>query len=226
MTNPKNLPPQAYTRETLVEAFNWLQTQSADLRKQAQSPDDLVSLYMRAKRFGNDLEKEAPVSSRNFKSDLKNLARGLQNFDKGSFEEQSSTPVPNSHKPASPVPNDRAREVHRERGNEPMEEGKSEAQAGYNITNQLPPELLRKLEDIRSEVRAQQRPPAEPAPTFTPPPQTAPMQQGRKVEIDEKSWAAIVRLQNSMNLSSPEEALRVVLAAGCKKLGKFLEIGD
>lgn len=78
------MPPQAYTREILTAAFNWLQTQPESSRKLATTPDALVGLYMRAQRFGNSsLEADAPISSQNFMSDLKHLAEGLKQFEEG-----------------------------------------------------------------------------------------------------------------------------------------------
>lgn len=97
-----NLPPQAYTRETLTQAFAWLQTQPESIRKVATTPESLVSLYNRNQRFGpenrsistapisplagdTDLDDlsptEAPISAQNFKTDLKTLAEGLKQFD-------------------------------------------------------------------------------------------------------------------------------------------------
>ncbi len=103
-----NLPPQAYTRETLTQAFAWLQTQPEPIRRSATTPESLVSLYTRNQRFGPDTSKtemkfvstapisplagdddlddhpsltEAPVSAQNFKTDLKTLAEGLKQFD-------------------------------------------------------------------------------------------------------------------------------------------------
>lgn len=78
--------PQAYTREVLTTAFNWLQSQPDSVRRQATTPDSLVALYMRAQRHGTSnlttsLQTEAPVSSQNFMSDLKNLAEGLKQFE-------------------------------------------------------------------------------------------------------------------------------------------------
>jgi hypothetical protein len=82
MATGPTLPPQAYTREMLTTAFNWLQTQPDSVRKMATSPDTLVCLYTRAQRSGATLlDSEAPVSSQNFMSDLKNLAEGLRAFD-------------------------------------------------------------------------------------------------------------------------------------------------
>jgi hypothetical protein len=82
MATSPTLPPQAYTREFLTSAFNWLQTQPESVRKAATSPDALVALFRRAQRYGaSSLEMDAPVSSQNFMSDLKNLAEGLKQFD-------------------------------------------------------------------------------------------------------------------------------------------------
>jgi hypothetical protein len=91
--NGPTLPPQAYTREILSSAFNWLQTQPESVRKLATSPDALVGLYLRAQRFGNSsLEADAPVSSQAFMSDLKNLAEGLKQFE-GPANAESRRPM-------------------------------------------------------------------------------------------------------------------------------------
>jgi hypothetical protein len=91
--NGPTLPPQAYTREILTAAFNWLQTQPESVRKLATTPDALVGLYLRAQRFGSSsLEADAPVSSQNFISDLKNLAEGLKQFEGPAQEQRRSMP--------------------------------------------------------------------------------------------------------------------------------------
>ncbi len=75
------LPPQAYTREMLTQAFQWVQTQPESIRKLADSADALVGLYLRAKRSGDaNLETSAPVSTENFRANLKSLATELQQF--------------------------------------------------------------------------------------------------------------------------------------------------
>jgi hypothetical protein len=82
MASGSSLPPQAYTREILTAAFNWLQTQTESVRKTATTPDVLVGLFMRAQRFGeSNPESDAPISSQNFMSDLRNLAEGLKQFE-------------------------------------------------------------------------------------------------------------------------------------------------
>lgn len=85
MANGPTLPPQAYTREILTSAFNWLQLQPESVKKLATTPDALVGLYLRAQRYGSSsLETDAPISQQVFLSDLKSLAEGLKQFDEPS----------------------------------------------------------------------------------------------------------------------------------------------
>lgn len=81
------LPPQAYTKETLVQAYAWLQSQSESIKEMATNPDILVSLFLKAKLQG-DAALERP-SIQNFKSELKNLA-GMM----GEFEVVETPPMP------------------------------------------------------------------------------------------------------------------------------------
>ena len=74
------LPPQAYTKDTLMRAYAWLQTQSEPIRELATSTDMLVSLYLKAQREGE--ESLARPAILNFRNELKNLAglMGPQDF--------------------------------------------------------------------------------------------------------------------------------------------------
>ena len=95
------LPPQAYTKATLVLAYSWLQHQSDKIKEVATTPDVLVSLYLKAKLQGdNALERP---SIQNFKNELKSLA-GMM----GEFEiVETSGPTPSvrmrSHQPEMPT---------------------------------------------------------------------------------------------------------------------------
>jgi len=77
MMNP--LPPQAYTKDTLVHAYAWLQNQSEHIKELATTPDVLVSLYLKAKLQG-DGALERP-SIQNFKNELRNLAGMMGEFE-------------------------------------------------------------------------------------------------------------------------------------------------
>lgn len=79
------LPPQAYTKDTLLKAYNWLMGQNNSIKEIATTPDILVSLYLKAQRNGEEA-LEAP-SIQNFKAELKNIANMMGDF---------STPVVHS----------------------------------------------------------------------------------------------------------------------------------
>jgi hypothetical protein len=70
------LPPQAYTKDTLLHAYSWLQNQSKSIKEMATTPDIMVSLYLKATRDG-DSALDRP-SIQNFKNELKSLA-GMMN---------------------------------------------------------------------------------------------------------------------------------------------------
>ncbi|MBY0385244.1 hypothetical protein K2X05_08810, partial [bacterium] len=76
------LAPQAYTKETLSKAFDWLQYQPDQVKQVATSPDVLVGLFLKAQRQGIDhIDADAPVSSKKFLSDLKNLKKDMAQFE-------------------------------------------------------------------------------------------------------------------------------------------------
>lgn len=88
MAKVHNLPPQAYTRDVLVKAIDWVATQSPNTRERASSADALVSLYLQARRRASDWHNEAPNSSENFRNDLKHLAEDLKQFEEPSVPPQ------------------------------------------------------------------------------------------------------------------------------------------
>jgi hypothetical protein len=96
MAKVHNLPPQAYTRDVLVKAIDWVATQSPTMRERASSADALVSLYLQARRRASDWHNEAPVSGENFRADLKNLAEDLKQFEEPSVPPQVNH-VPHVH---------------------------------------------------------------------------------------------------------------------------------
>lgn len=91
-------PPQAYTKETLLKAYNWLQDQSEAVRDVATTPDQLVSLYLKAIRGASPESLERP-SLQSFKSELKNLAGMMGGLEKKQESEIPLPPLP----PQAPV---------------------------------------------------------------------------------------------------------------------------
>jgi hypothetical protein len=105
-----NLPPQAYTRDTLALAYEWLSEQSVEVKEMANNADTLVALYLQARRrqqsanngggkdnntltnarpagtanhtqVENAIKSQTTYESEGFKSDLKALAENMKQFD-------------------------------------------------------------------------------------------------------------------------------------------------
>ncbi|MCK6597007.1 MAG: hypothetical protein L6Q37_01470, partial [Bdellovibrionaceae bacterium] len=76
----------AYTKDSLLKAYSWLQNQEASIKEMATTPDILVSLYLKATRDG-DAVLDRP-SIQNFKHELKQLAGMMGEFDKEFLEER------------------------------------------------------------------------------------------------------------------------------------------
>lgn len=104
------LPPQAYTKETLLKAYNWLQNQSDQVKELATTPDQLVSLYLKSARLGQDslqryttpTQTEDRPSLQSFKSELKNLAGMMDGLEKPPVIQQHPVQQPQV---AAPVTN-------------------------------------------------------------------------------------------------------------------------
>lgn len=73
------LPPQAYTKDTLVKAYQWLQHQNDSIREMATNPDILVGLFLKAKLQGESALDRPSIQ--NFKSELKSLAGMMGEFE-------------------------------------------------------------------------------------------------------------------------------------------------
>lgn len=100
-----HLPPQAYTREDVAKAYVWVQSQPEYVKNMATSKEALVALYLQARRNGvssivdSRMENVAPVSSKDFKSQLQSLATELNQFEKEKETLKAQAPL----KPAVPA---------------------------------------------------------------------------------------------------------------------------
>ncbi|MBO9668066.1 MAG: hypothetical protein J7501_14795 [Bdellovibrio sp.] len=81
------LPPQAYTKETLLKAYQWLMSQNSSIKEIATTPDMLVSLYLKATRDGESALERPSI--KNFKSELKNLAGIMGELDRPQHHQQA-----------------------------------------------------------------------------------------------------------------------------------------
>lgn len=207
------LPPRAYTREILTAAFNWLQTQPDTVRTKATTPDALVGLYTRAQRFGSVAEADAPVSSQNFMSDLKNLAEGLKAFD-GSKVQFSPAEAAIAG----------ANETLGTKSATPLSAAPSAIVPGPQAPTQMQIPL-------QANPKAASYPPPKPAAPFVQPtPAAAPVFAAAPLHeaaaastvalngLNERAVAMLQEVQSALNLSSESEAANMMIALAYKTL--------
>lgn len=84
------LPPQAFTKDTLQKAYQWLLQQNASIKDLATSQDVLVSLYLKAQRDGHS-SLETPTIQ-NFKQELKSLVNLMGDLQGSQNTPHTSSP--------------------------------------------------------------------------------------------------------------------------------------
>lgn len=199
MAVTNTIPPQAYTRDVLVKAIEWMHSQPQIVREKATSADLLVSFYMQACRRAA-ATNEAPVSQENFKADLKHLAEGLKQFEEpiapptqhpGRFPSYGHAVVEPIFTPV-PMP---------------------------IVDQYLHQQQHHHQQQTHVHVHSQPLPPLPPhqPPHQAPPSQTAPRSAGVQWTIDPKSLAIARDMQQRLNLSSESEAIRMLITFGAQK---------
>lgn len=105
------LPPQAYTKETMLKAYQWLMVQNSSIKEMATTPDILVSLYLKATRDGSGALERPSIQ--NFKNELKSLAGIMGELDRPATQAPGSlyeatvvtpTPIPQTQVASAPPP--------------------------------------------------------------------------------------------------------------------------
>ncbi len=201
------LPPQAYTKETLVQAYAWLQAQSEHIREIATTPDVLVSLFLKAKMQG-DGALERP-SIQNFKNELKNLAGMMGEFE---ILDPTEAPLPPT---VQAKPQIRTPPTYRFRS--------------QDFRNDRSTENSSETVSIKNSSSA----PASSTPTATSSNSTAnPSSTSNSnsnsaaktaVSLDSRSLDMIQEVRNQFNLSSDTEAMRMLVAVGYSQVKTLLK---
>lgn len=208
MVTSGNLPPQAYTREVLIKAYEWLAQQPLPVRERATTADSLVALYLQAKRKiqGDDGIRshwEQPPSQASvdaFKADLRSLAEGLRQFDDPFAAPPTPVPVQTSSASVtSPLPGF----------------GQERISAPHPL--QPPAPFVGPGPMVEPQWPQPTRPQVTPTPPF---PQ--PAFQGEVLELDEKTRTWAKEVQSRLNLSSEADALRALIAIGYERLRDLL----
>ncbi len=168
------LAPQAYTKETLSKAFDWLQYQPDSVKQVATSPDVLVSLFLKAQRQGIDnIDIDAPVSSKRFLTDLKNLKK-----DFAPFEESLG-------------------------GGAPTGAMQNNSSMQTQVSQQMSQQVSQTV--TVTETKAA----------------NIPFHASYMQSLDQGSLQAVLDVQTRFNLSTPQEALRMLISVGNKQIRQW-----
>ena len=176
------LAPQAYTKETLSKAFDWLQYQPDSVKQVATSPDVLVSLFLKAQRQGIDnIDIDAPVSSKRFLTDLKNLKKDFAPFEESLGGGAASAAMQNSS----------------------MQNSSMQTQVSQQMSQQVSQQVSQTV--TVTETKAA----------------NIPFQVSYMQSLDQSSLQAVLDVQTRFNLSTPQEALRMLISVGTKQIRQW-----
>ena len=194
------LPPQAYTKDTLLQAYAWLMNQNQSIKEMATTPDILVSLYLKATRDGDHALQRPSIQ--NFKKELKNLAGMMGELD------QKSAPL------APPAPSATNSTSVAASTHSQISASTSVAPAGAAINPQAVtvPKTLAKEEAPELKGNA----PLHHESTQ----QSAVQVEG--LRLDSRSLQILKETKENFNLSSESEALRMLIAIGHSKSRQLL----
>ena len=193
-----DLPPEAFTRKTLQEAFSWLQEQPKEVRETIHTPERLVSFYQKSQRLKG---REEFLRSEKFIHNLKKLAG----------HESPKTPLPSEEKSSDQKP-----KIH--------SEIKSIGQILVQKENQTlikqnwDPDLLNKTSvktEDRNDFNNQNL--GEKS-KFT---EKSTDRGGEEVKLDFLSQKRVDEVKKRFNLSSRSEALRILISLGFEKISQF-----
>jgi hypothetical protein len=188
------LPPQAYTKDTLLKAYQWLMTQNSSIKEIATNPDILVSLYLKATRDG-DHALDRP-SIQNFKNELRSLAGMMGDLER---------PVP---------PMGQAMPMHQQHQHQPQVQVQVQVPHQHQQVHQSSPvhHYQAPIAHAASAAAAAAQS-AVMTTTTTSVAVTGPAPSSL-ADLDECTMEMIQEVKNDFNLSSDKEALRMLIKIG------------
>lgn len=207
-TNP--FPPQAYTRDTLIKAFEWLQTQSPQVRELATTNDLLISLFTKSQMQGKDALELPQLAS--FKNELRSLAGQMGKFDE---DAEPAAPAPLTAAQTSQA-NATATAIAKSAAANPTGHPSSHptSHPAPNHTQNVAPANM-------SGTNISAPPPATSNAQMTLNMATKPSAPHVHMVLDAKSQAWLEEIQRELNLESPAEALRLAVSVGYGRLAEL-----
>jgi hypothetical protein len=207
------LPPQAYTKDSILKAYSWLQNQDPSIKEMATTTDILVSLYLKATRDG-DAVLERP-SIQNFKHELKQLAGMMGEFDKDIIDDKILKEKNKSQQQVTQQTTgyglDKALDNLSTKSQQSFPQEKS-IEAELNAHTDSIAEFLTKSSDSKKAILAQANHAHEGVKR-----NDASLISG----LDAKSLMMISDVRSQLNLSSDMEALKLLIQTGYNKTKKL-----
>lgn len=218
------LPPQAYTRDILIKAYEWLRDQPLAVREKALDADTLVGLYMHSRRRTSQDSWEQKVTTETFKNDLRHLAEDLKQFE---------TPAPVTTSPPHASPPQRAQPVgiHSHSASfvppvSTMAAAQTKTSSQVYTHTYVPPNQQAQSPQVQHhQTVTQQHTKAVSMSHIIEQPMTVvsgPNPPGNFLQLDERSLNMVREVQERFNLSSEAEAMRMLLVLGHEKLHSLL----
>lgn len=191
-----HLPPQAYTRETLALAYEWLKKQPPSIREIAKSADDLVALYKQSLRHRTGSLVQAidssavSLSNETFKSELKHLAEGIKKFEEPSPGNKNPRPLISQSQELCPPENEDVINFFAEPDTRPQT-------PNLSVSTETPPQIggvkTHHLSDLNSKSQV-----------FS--------------NMDSKTREMLEIVKVKLNLSHEQEALRMLVVLGFERI--------
>lgn len=228
------MPPQAYTKEVLATAFDWLSRQPENVKKSIRTSDDLVGLFLKATRgkeqgltsnqnaYSNSNNQTDLSSAKSFRSELQGLALNLKQFED---KPEVSEPIVSD----PPQVSDYLHELnlmmstqHSVSGNSNLPQA-SVSGSIQNNTNHGQQNVNSVLQqNSQSNVQPQNNlGPIQINPQNPPSKEIIPESADTVLfKLDKKTISAINLAKERLNLSSNTEAIRVLVSLGEKHLKK------
>jgi len=192
-----NLPPQAYTRETVAEAFEWIKRQSPSTRELAKDANTLVSLYLNAKRHRR-IKNMQPSDTAEFQNELKSLAQGIKHFNQKIEQPEPSLNVEPLRPPVNTISDAQKESIDHAISSLHM----NKAPESKPVPVASPPTQFIDPQEILRSNQIQQA-------AAAPQPPQAPMAATQKI---------IQQTKSALNLSSDQEALNALVAMGYEQI--------
>lgn len=218
MPSMNPLPPQAYTQQTLKEAYAWLMNQHESIKEMATTPDILVSLYLKAQRQG--LEALERPSVQNFKNELKQLAGLMGDLDQNTQIVGQPTQT-NSNQFVNVQPQHTQQHIQQPSSQVVQHSSPPVAPAQPQIVVQQTPQMSGHISaDMTASLTASHQ---QYEMTKYETTKVVRKTSDSMAGLDTKTWAMIHEVKEGLNLSSDQEALRMLVTLGYKGAKKLLE---